>query len=93
MIINTGSRTNIPAYYSEWFFNRIREGYVCVRNPYYSNQVQRFRLSPDVVDCLVFCTKNPEPVLSRLGELEKNMHKLLVFAVGEMLNFIKEKKL
>ncbi|MBQ8278745.1 MAG: DUF1848 domain-containing protein [Roseburia sp.] len=71
MIINTGSRTDIPAYYSEWFYNRIREGYVCVRNPYYPNQVQRFRLSPDVVDCLVFCTKNPAPMLPRMAELEQ----------------------
>ena len=35
MIINTGSRTDIPAYFSEWFYNRIREGYVLARNPYY----------------------------------------------------------
>lgn len=69
MIINTGSRTDIPAYYSEWFYNRIQEGYVCVRNPYYPSQVQRFRLSPEVVDCLVFCTKNPAPMLPRLNEL------------------------
>lgn len=71
MIINTGSRTDIPAYYSEWFYNRIREGYVCARNPYYPSQVQRFRLSPDVVDCLVFCTKNPAPMLPRLNELSQ----------------------
>lgn len=69
MIINTGSRTDIPAYYSEWFYNRIREGFVCVRNPYYPEQVIRYRLDPDVVDCLVFCTKNPEPMLSRIDEL------------------------
>lgn len=70
MIINTGSRTDIPAYYSSWFYNRIREGYVCARNPYYPSQVLRYRLDPEVVDCLIFCTKNPEPMLSRLGELK-----------------------
>ena len=69
MIINTGSRTDIPAYFSEWFYNRIKEGLVCVRNPYYPNQVLRYRLSPEVVDCLIFCTKNPAPMLSRLSEL------------------------
>lgn len=69
MIINTGSRTDIPAYYSEWFYNRVREGDVMVRNPYYPDQITRYRLSPDVVDLLVFCTKNPEPMLSRLDEL------------------------
>lgn len=71
MIINTGSRTDIPAFYSEWFYNRIKEGFVCVRNPYYPEQILRYRLSPDVVDCLVFCTKNPEPMFSRLDELNR----------------------
>ena len=70
MIINTGSRTDIPAFFSEWFYNRIKEGYVCVRNPYYPSQVQRYRLSPEVVDCLIFCTKNPTPMLPRLSELD-----------------------
>lgn len=71
MIINTGSRTDIPAYFSEWFINRIKEGYVYVRNPYYMNQVTKYILSPDVVDCLVFCTKNPEPIIGKLHEINK----------------------
>ena len=41
MIINTGSRTDIPAYFSDWFYNRIREGYVLMRNPYNPQQVTR----------------------------------------------------
>jgi hypothetical protein len=69
MIINSGMRTDIPAYFSEWFYNRIRDGYVLVRNPYYPEQVTRYQLDPDVVDCLSFCTKNPEPMLKRLDEL------------------------
>lgn len=69
MILNTGSRTDIPAYYSDWFYNRIKEGYVLARNPYNPSQVTRYRLSPDVVDALVFCTKNPAPMLERIGEL------------------------
>ncbi|MDO4296948.1 MAG: DUF1848 domain-containing protein [Lachnospiraceae bacterium] len=71
MILNTGSRTDIPAYYSEWFYNRIREGYVMTRNPYDPVQVTRYRLSPDVVDVIAFCTKNPEPMLDRMAELER----------------------
>ena len=46
MIINTGQRTDIPAFYAEWFANRIKEGFVCVRNPYNPNQVNRYRLDP-----------------------------------------------
>lgn len=69
MIINTGSRTDIPAYYSEWFYNRIKEGYVLTRNPYYPEQITKYRLSSNVVDAIVFCTKNPEPMLDRLNEI------------------------
>ncbi|MCM1208454.1 MAG: DUF1848 domain-containing protein [Ruminococcus sp.] len=66
MILNTGSRTDIPAYYSDWFFNRIKEGYVYARNPYYPTQITKYVLTPDVIDVIVFCTKNPFPMLDRL---------------------------
>jgi len=69
MILNTGNRTDIPAFYSQWFYNRIRAGFVLVRNPYYPQQVIRYRLSPELVDCLAFCTKNPLPMLERLSEI------------------------
>lgn len=69
MIINTGSRTDIPGYYSEWFFNRIKEGFVYARNPYYPEQVTKYTLSPEVVDCICFCTKNPIPALPHLSEI------------------------
>ena len=52
MILNTGQRTDIPAFYSDWFANRLKEGFVCVRNPYNPKQVSRYRLSPSVVDCI-----------------------------------------
>ena len=54
MIINTGMRTDIPAFYSEWFANRLRAGFVLVRNPYNPHSVTRYRLSPDVVDLIQF---------------------------------------
>lgn len=70
MVLNTGNRTDIPAFYSDWFFNRIRAGEVLVRNPYNLNAVTRYRLDPSVVDALVFGTKNPAPMLPRLAELK-----------------------
>ncbi len=70
MILNTGSRTDIPAYYSNWFYQRIKDGYVIVRNPYNPTQVTKYILSPDVIDAIVFCTKNPAPMLDRLDELK-----------------------
>ena len=69
MILNTGSRTDIPAYYSEWFYNRIKEGYVLVRNPYYPSQITRYQLDPETIDVLVFCTKNPFPMFRDFGLL------------------------
>ena len=71
MIINTGERIDIPAYYSKWFINRIKEGFVYVRNPYNPLQVTKYLLEPRVVDCLVFCTKNPEPMLKYLHDIDK----------------------
>lgn len=71
MIINTGQRTDIPAFYSKWFMNRIREGYVLVRNPYYPTLVTKFILNPQVVDVIGFCTKNPRPMFPYLDELKE----------------------
>ena len=63
MILQTGFRTDIPAFYSRWFANRLRAGYVMVRNPYNPQAVTRYTIDPDVVDLIGFCTKNPAPML------------------------------
>jgi len=70
MIINTGQRTDIPAFSSRLFCNRLREGFVLVRNPYNPTSVTRYRLSPEVVDLIGFCTKDPEPMLKHMQLLE-----------------------
>ena len=70
MIISVSRRTDIPSYYSEWFFNRIKAGYVYVRNPMNPHRISEVSLSPDVVDGIVFWTKNPAPMLDRLDELK-----------------------
>ena len=69
MIIQTGSRTDIPAFYADWFANRLREGYVYVRNPYNMTYITKFTLHPSVVDLISFCTKNPEPMLKYMDLL------------------------
>lgn len=71
MIISASRRTDIPTLYSEWFFNRIRDGFVNVRNPINFHQISKISLSPEVVDGIVFWTKNPRPMLRRLNELSK----------------------
>lgn len=70
MIISASRRTDIPAYYSEWFFNRLKEGFLYVRNPMNIYQVSKITLTPEVVDFIVFWTKNPTPMLDRLNELK-----------------------
>ena len=69
MIINTGQRTDIPAFYAEWFANRLKAGFVCVRNPFNPNQVSRYRLDPSIVDVIGFCTKNPAPMFPHMDLL------------------------
>lgn len=69
MILSVSRRTDIPNYYSDWFLNRIKEGFLYVRNPMNPRQISRVNLSPDAVDCMVFWTKNPAPMLERLDEL------------------------
>lgn len=66
MIISASRRTDIPNYYSEWFCNRIKEGFVCVRNPMNLHQVSKISLSPEAVDCIIFWTKNPKNMLDKL---------------------------
>lgn len=71
MILSVSRRTDIPAFYAEWFFQRIREGFLYVRNPMNPRQVSRIGLSPEVVDCIIFWSKNPAPMLERLDELRE----------------------
>ena len=69
MILNVSGRTDIVAFYSEWFMNRYREGFVDVRNPFYNKQVSRIYFSD--VDCILFCTKNPIPIVKYLKGIDK----------------------
>ena len=70
MILSVSRRTDIPNYYADWFYNRIKEGFLYVKNPMNPHQVSRIALSPRLVDCIVFWTKNPESMLTRLQELD-----------------------
>jgi len=71
MIISCSRRTDIPAFYSDWFFNRLDEGFAGVRNPVNPRQVRRISLAPADVECFVFWTKNPAPMMDRLERLQR----------------------
>lgn len=69
MILSVSRRTDIPNYYFDWFLNRIKVGWVYVRNPINPRQVSKINLSPDVVDCIVFWSKNPSNAIDKLDYL------------------------
>lgn len=69
MILNVSGRTDIVAFYTDWFMNRYREGFFDVRNPFYKQQVSRIYVED--VDAILFCTKNPIPIIPYLKEIEK----------------------
>lgn len=69
MILFASGRCDIPAYYSDWFFNRLKEGFVDVRNPFDAHQISRIYLNEQNVDAIVFCTKNPIKIMKRLDEI------------------------
>lgn len=70
MILSASRRTDIPGYYSEWFMNRLKEGYVLTRNPMNRSQVGRVYLSPENIDCIVFWTKDPVNMMDKLKQLD-----------------------
>ena len=69
MILNTGGRTDTVQYFSKWLLNRFKEGFVYSRNPLFPNKVTKYELTPDKIDCVVFCSKNYEPILNNLHEI------------------------
>jgi hypothetical protein len=70
VIISASRRTDIPAFYAEWFMNRVRAGFCEVPNPFHPAQVSRVSLRPEDVDAIVFWTRNPRPLFCHLAELD-----------------------
>jgi hypothetical protein len=69
MILSVSRRTDIPAFFSDWFYNRIEKGFVYVQNPFNIHQINKISIKADIVDCIVFWTKNPKPFIGRLNLL------------------------
>ncbi len=70
MILSVSRRTDIPAFYAEWFMERLRQKYVLVRNPFNAHSISRIPLSPENVDTVVFWTKNSKPMHKYLDEID-----------------------
>lgn len=67
-VISASRKTDIPAFYAEWFMNRIRAGYCHWINPY-TGQVHRIELTPETCLAIVFWTRHATPLLPYLDEL------------------------
>ena len=70
MILSVSRRTDIPAFYAEWFMERLRDKYVLVRNPFNAHSISRIPLSPENIDIIVFWTKNSKPIHKYLDEID-----------------------
>ena len=77
MIISASRRTDVPAFYSDWFMKRIEADHCDVPNPFNPTQVTRVSLKPEVVDVLVFWTRNASPLMPHLKELERKDHRFI----------------
>ena len=81
MIINTGGRTDTVQYFSDWLLRRFDEGYVLSRNPLFPNNVTRYDLTPDKVNCVVFCSKNYAPILNDLHRITDRFDSYLFYTI------------
>ena len=69
MVLMVSGRTDIVAFYTDWFMNRYKEGFVDVRNPFNPKMISRIKFED--VDAILFCTKNPNPILKHLKQIDK----------------------
>lgn len=70
MILSVSRRTDVPAFYSEWFYRRMQQGFVHVRNPFNPKQVSRIELNRENIDCIVFWSKDPRPLIKELDQIK-----------------------
>jgi DNA repair photolyase len=70
MILSASRRTDIPAYFSDWFLSQLNKGEFIRTNPFNPKQQSVLSVSPETVDVIVFWTKNPAPLLPNLPFLD-----------------------
>ena len=91
MILNVSGRCDIVAFYTPWFMNRYKEGFVDVRNPFYPKLVSRINFLD--VDLIVFCTKNPIPIIDHIKEIKiPIIFQVTITPYKEEIEKIKSKK-
>ncbi len=81
MILNTGARTDTVQFFTPWLLKRFAEGFVLVRNPLFPNKVTRYELTPDKIDCIIFCSKNYRPILPHLHEITSRFNTFFHYTI------------
>lgn len=81
MILNISGRTDIVNHYSDWLFNRFAAGYVFSRNSLFPNSVRRYELQPDKIDCLIFGSKNYQPVIDRIQTITDKFNTYFYYTI------------
>lgn len=82
VVLSASRATDIPAFYAEWFMNRIRAGFFAWRNPF--NPAQAQTVSTARTRAIVFWTKDPEGILPHLDELDRRgLHYYFQFTLND----------
>ena len=81
MILNTGGRTDTVQYFTPWLLKRFEEGYVLSRNPMFPQKVTRYELTPEKVDCVVFCSKNYKPMLKDIVKITDKFNTYFYYTI------------
>lgn len=82
MIISASRRTDIPAFFADWFYDKIKKGSVLVPNPLNTHNISKIILTPEFVDCFVFWTKNPSDFINDLRLIDKYAYYFLYTITG-----------
>lgn len=89
LIISASRRTDIPAFHSEWFMERVRGGEFIRVNPFRPRQRQVVSLLPEAMDAIVFWSKYPGPLLPHLSYLDQRGYRYYFqFTVNNYPEFV-----
>ena len=69
VIVSASRATDIPKWYAEWFFNRLKTGYIIWKNPF--NQNNRQKISFSKTKAIVFWSKDPKPMFEYLPKIDE----------------------
>ncbi|OWT32664.1 hypothetical protein BGI41_06530 [Methanobrevibacter sp. 87.7] len=81
MILNVSSRTDIPSFYSKWLLKRFKEGFVYVKHPMYPDKISKLELNNNLIDCIVFCSKNYKPLLNDINKITNNFNTYFYYTI------------